>query len=124
MSSIRRLAAGERPDRRSAHLQFLGRARLGRRLLQRFERELQLLDAGGPLGGRSEPLAPQPGDLQLQPLDLDVQDAPRGAGLIRLRFCCQSRAALGQDHRVRAAARSEGSGSGVLVTPAVNHTGR
>ena len=43
---------------------------LGSGLFQRFERQLQLFDAGGAFGGRSVLLPPQAGDLQLQPLDL------------------------------------------------------
>ena len=43
------------------------------RFLQILEAEFELIDAGAALGRWSEPLAAEPGDLELQPLDLDAE---------------------------------------------------
>jgi len=65
--------------------------------LQIFETEFELLDAGAALRRWPKPFAPEPGDLELQPLDLDAE------GQFRSRTRTFSRAsslALRQDHRV------------------------
>ena len=79
---------------------LIGRRRGGfsGRFLQVFETELELLDAGAALRRGPEPLAPQPGDLELQPFDLDAerQFRRRTLGLGYL-----PRFAFRQDHRMR-----------------------
>lgn len=65
----------------------------GSGFLQILQRQLQLLDAGAPLGRLAIALALEPGDLQFQPLDLDVEDAPVG-------FRRQPCRPLGEDHCV------------------------
>ena len=67
------------------------------RFLEILETEFELLDAGAALRRWPEPLAPQPGDLELQPFDLDAERQLRGraCGLGRL-----PRLALRQDHRM------------------------
>ena len=65
--------------------------------LQVLEAEFKLLDPGAAFRGGPEPLAPKPGDLQLQPLDLDAQGQP-SRGFRRLGR--DTRLALRQDHRV------------------------
>jgi hypothetical protein len=96
-----RLATGEGTNRRLGLLRLCRGVRLRSGLLQGFERELQLFDARCALRRGAILLPPQAGDLQLQPLDLDVQDAASSTSLLGLRFRRQPRAALGQDHRVR-----------------------
>jgi hypothetical protein len=65
--------------------------------LEVLEPKLKLLDAGAALRGWSEPLPPEPSNLQLQPFDLDAESqlGCRPRGLSRM-----PRLALRQDHRV------------------------
>ena len=67
------------------------------RLLQVLEPEFELLDPGAALRRGPEPLTPKPGDLQLQPLDLDAQDLFGGVARCLGR---KPRLALREDHRV------------------------
>ena len=106
---------GQRPARRlarrrgAAHRgrglfggpQFGGGVGLGDGLLQLGQRQLQLLEPGAALGGRTKPLPAQPGDLQLQPLDFQVENPLRllCRGCLRLGF--EPGRALGDNHRVR-----------------------
>jgi hypothetical protein len=71
-------------------------------LLQVLQRELKLLEPGAALGGGSEPLPPEAGNLQLQALNLDVEHAAGGLRGLCLSFGGDPGRALGQDHRLSA----------------------
>ena len=64
--------------------------------LQILEPEFELVDAGAALRGGPEPLSPQPGDLELQPFDLDAEGQLAAAPPSRPQPCL----ALRQDHRM------------------------
>jgi hypothetical protein len=89
-----RLLAGKGLDR---DRRVSRRRGLGSGFLQVFEPEFQLLDARAALRRWSEPLPPQPGDLELQPFDLDAERQPRSRSR---RLGRTPRLALRQDHRM------------------------
>jgi hypothetical protein len=82
-------------------LQFAGGIRFGSALLQFGQRQLQLLEPGAALRRGVEPLPAQPGDLQLEALDLEVENPLSSVRRSRLRLGGEPRGAQGEDHRVR-----------------------
>jgi hypothetical protein len=79
-----------------------GRVLLGHRLLEIGELELELLDQpGAALGGLAEPLAPHPGEQQLEALDLQPGAGHLGLDDARPLLGGEAGRALGEDHRVR-----------------------
>jgi hypothetical protein len=76
----------------------LGRFRLSCGFLQVLQRELELLQPGAALSGGTEPLTPEPGDLQLQALDLEGETLVDCARLCGLGLCSNPGRSLGQDH--------------------------
>ena len=85
---------------RLASISRLGRLHLGRGLLQVLQREFELLQPGAALSGGAKPLAPKPGDLQPQALDLKGETLADRARLCGLGFSRNPGRALGQDHRL------------------------
>jgi hypothetical protein len=100
--------AGRLATRKAAHfgrLAGIGRfdgvcGRSG--LLQILQREFKLLEPGAALGGGSEPLAPEPGNLQLQAFDLDVENTAGDLRGLCLSFSGDPGRPLSQDHRLGA----------------------
>ena len=87
---------------RLAGIRGLGRVRLSRGLLQVLQREFELLQPRAALSGGAEALAPKPGDLQLQALDLERETLADCARLCGLGFRSHPGRTLGQDHRLSA----------------------
>jgi hypothetical protein len=85
---------------RLAGIGRLGRLRLSRGLLQVLQRELELLQPSAALSGGAEPLAPEPGNLQLQAFDLDVENTAGDLRGLCLSFSGDPGRPLSQDHRL------------------------
>ena len=83
---------------RLASISCLGRLHLGRGLLQVLQRELELLQPGAALGGGAEALPPEPGDLQLQALDLERETLAHRACRCGFGLRGDPGRTLGQDH--------------------------
>src|SRR4051812_18635260 len=79
---------------------LLGRLRLSRGLLQVLQREFELLQPSAALSGGAEPLPPEPGDLQLQALDLEGETLADRTRLCGLGLRGDPGRTLGQDHRL------------------------
>jgi hypothetical protein len=92
---------------------------LGDARLQFGERQFQLLEPGTALRRGAEPLPAQPGDLQLQPLDLQIEQPLRLFRRRRLSLGGEPCRALRRGSS-RASARSAGSGWGAVITPGLN----
>jgi hypothetical protein len=75
-----------------------GRFRLSCGFLQVLQRELELLQPSAAFGRRAEALAPEPSDLQLQPLNLKRETLAHRARLCGLGLRGDPGRTLGPDH--------------------------
>src|SRR5215207_11070346 len=95
------LATGEAAHRDGrSGVDLCGRFCLGAPLLQILQREFELRQPRAAFGRWPEPLALEPGNLQLETLDLEAKSLAEGARLLCPGLCRNPGRALGQDHRL------------------------